>query len=112
MKKSTITVLLIEPLKAPRAVEIPAELSAYQNAVGGTVEAIYPFEDAAALICCDEGKLLGMPLNRPLFDEDGRLYDVIAGTFFIAGLSEDDFASLPPELIEKYTSMFGSILIL
>ena len=106
MKKSTITVLLIEPLKAPRAVEIPAELSAYQNAVGGTVEAIYPFEDAAALICCDEGKLLGMPLNRPLFDEDGKLYDVIAG------LSEDDFASLPPELIEKYTAMFGSILIL
>lgn len=53
-----------------------------------------------------------MPLNRPLFDEDGKLYDVIAGTFFIAGLSEDDFASLPPELIEKYTAMFGSILIL
>lgn len=112
MKKFTITVLLVEPLEAPRVIEIPAELSAYQNLVGGTIQAIYPFpDDDITLICCDEGKLLEMPLNRPLFDEDGNLYDIIAGSFFITGLSEDDFTSLSPELIAKYTDYFRDICL-
>jgi len=112
LKLSTITVLLVEPLKAPRAVEIPAELTAYQNTVGGNIEAIYPFEDDVALICCDEGKLLSMQLNRPLFDEDGNLYDIIAGTFFVAGLTKDDFGSLSPELIRKYTAVFDTVFLI
>ena len=35
---------------------------------------MYPFFDApsSAVICNDEGKLLGLPWNRPLFDEDGN----------------------------------------
>lgn len=113
MKSPTITVLLIEPLEAPRSIEIPAELDSYQQLVGGIIEAIYPFpDDDIALICCDEGKLLGLPPNRPLFDEDGNLYDIIAGSFFITGLSEDDFASLSPELIQKYTALFSRIYLL
>ncbi len=64
-----------------------------------------------ALICHDEGKLLGLPLNRPLFDEEGNLYDIIAGTFFITGLSDDDFASLSPELIQKYGDRFKIVYL-
>jgi len=30
-----------------------------------------------ALICNDEGKLQGLPLNRGLRDERGELYDII-----------------------------------
>jgi len=58
------------------------------------------------LICNEEGKLLGMDLNRALRDDQGRIYDVVAGTFMITGLSEDNFASLSPELIDKYTKEF------
>ncbi len=77
-----------------------------QHQVGGLIQALYPFEDAAAIICNDEGKLLGLPWNRPLFDEDGQIYDVIAGTFLVVGLTEDDFGSLSDEQIQKYTEMF------
>lgn len=113
MKKSTITVLLVKPYEAPQTVEIPAALSAYQELVGGTIQALYPSaDDPVALICHDEGKLLGLPLNRPLFDEEGNLYDIIAGTFFVAGLSEDDFDSLSPELIQKYGELFGAVYLL
>ncbi len=73
MKKSIITVLLVKPYEAPQTIEIPAALSAYQELVGGTIQAIYPSaEDPVALVCHDEGKLLGLPLNRPLFDEEGN----------------------------------------
>ena len=66
-----ITVLLVNPYEAPQTIEIPADLSAYQQLVGGTIQEIYPsIDDLIALICNDEGKLLGLPLNRPLFDED------------------------------------------
>ena len=108
----TITVLLVNPYEAPQTIEIPADLSAYQKLVGGTIQAIYPsMEDPIALICNDEGKLLGLPLNRPLFDDEGNLYDIIAGSFFVAGLSDDDFASLSPELIQKYNNRFKTVYL-
>ncbi len=112
MTTSTITVSLVKPCEAPQTIEIPATLTAYQQLVGGTIQAIYPMaEDPIALICHDEGKLLGLPLNRPLFDEDGNLYDIIAGTFFITGLTDDDFASLSPELIQKYSDRFKTVYL-
>lgn len=57
-------------------------------------------------VCNDEGKLIGLELNRGLRDEEGNLYDIMAGTFLVVGLSEEDFTSLPPELAQKYTEHF------
>ena len=51
-----------------------------QHEVGGYIEAIYPYEDPVALVCNEEGKLEGLPLNRAPRDEDGDIYDVVAGT--------------------------------
>lgn len=48
----------------------------------------------------------GKPLNRALRDEDGDVYDIVAGTFFVCGLGEEDFASLPKELQKKYEDKF------
>ena len=100
-------VLIVEPWKRPYAAEIPAGLESLQKMVGGLIQAVYPFEDAVALICNDEGKLLGLPINRPLYDEEGEMYDILVGTFLVVGLTEDDFGSLPEEMIEKYTEAFS-----
>jgi hypothetical protein len=83
-------ILVVEPLKVPYEKEIDGSLESMQAIVGGLVEAIYPFEDEElALICNEEGKLLGLPYNRALRDEDGRIYDVIAGTFFLCRAPAD-----------------------
>ena len=77
-------ILVIEPLKAPYVKDIRGDLKTMQAIVGGLIEAIYPFDDPEiALVCNDEGKLMGLPYNRALRDEDGRIYDVVAGTFFL-----------------------------
>ena len=34
------------------------------------------------------------------------MYDIIAGTFLVVGLGEEDLASLPPELAQKYEEHF------
>ena len=100
-------VLMVEPGKSPYAAEIESGLKSLQAAVGGDIQAVYPYEDPVALICNDEGKLLGLPINRPLYDEDGEMYDILVGTFLVVGLTEDDFGSLPEEMIEKYTEAFS-----
>ena len=106
MTEKTINVLVIEPGKVPYEKQIPDTLEAKQQIVGGYIEALYPYDDMVALVCNEEGKLTGQPLNRALLDENKKLYDIIAGTFFICGLSEDDFASLPPDMMEKYKHKF------
>ena len=68
--------------------------------------ATYPFTDPVAIVCNDEGKLLGLPMNRALRDEHGQTYDVVAGNFLVVGLGEEDFASLSPELAQKYEQFF------
>ena len=101
-----IKVLLVEPMKKPKLVEIDHTLEKLQNAVGGMVQAVYPWEDPVAILADDDGKLKGYTPNRVLEDEDGKPYDILVGTFLIVGLSEDDFASLPEELEKKYEEMF------
>ena len=57
-------------------------------------------------VCNDEGKLMGLPLNRALFDDDGHVYDIVSGNFLIVGLGEEDFTDLSPDLMEKYGEQF------
>jgi len=98
--------LVIAPDKHPYVEDISPDYKSLQRAVDGYFQAVYPWDDPVALICNEEGKLEGLPLNRALRDEDGEVYDIIAGTFLIVGLTEDNFGDLSPELTEKYRAMF------
>ncbi len=105
-----MNVLLVEPNADPRAIEIDGSLASMQSLVGGLIEAVYPFNDPVALICNDEGKLIGLPQNRPLkHPETGEVYDVIYGTFFVCSAPADseNFKSLSDEQIEKYSKVFA-----
>ena len=64
------------------------------------------FDDPVGLVLNDEGKLIGLDLNRSLWDEHGEIYDIVAGTFLVVGLGEESFTSLPPELAQKYMEHF------
>ena len=61
------------------------------------------------MICNDEGKLLGLPLNRALRDEEGEIYDVIAGSFFVCGAPPDseNFTSLTDEQVDYWLRRFA-----
>ena len=111
-EKSTLTVLMVEPGKAPYQAAIGADLKSLQQVVGGYIESISPYDDPVAIICNEEGKLEQLPFNRGLRDESGNLYDYIAGNFMIVGLGEENFTSLPPEYIEKYSQLFAQPEIL
>ena len=107
-----LKVLVVEPMEAPYVKEIEDDLKAMQEIVGGCIETVYPFDDPVVLVCNDEGKLDGLPFNRALKDDHGETYDIIQGNFFIAGLGEEDFDSLPDDMIEKYTDLYSREMIL
>ena len=105
-QKPTCRVVLVEPGKAAEITEMELSLKNMQKTVGGLIQAVYPWEDKVALVCNDEGKLLGLPPNRALEDENGDIYDIVHGTFFICGLTEDDFGPLTNEQAELYLKKF------
>ena len=102
-----IQVVLLEPGKLARPAAIDASLECYQKIVGGMIEAFYPFEEPVCIVCNEEGKLDGLPLNRAIRDEDtGDIADIIAGTFFICDCSGESFGSLSSEQQKRYLEKY------
>ena len=100
--------LKIEPGKAPERIDIDNELEALQVAVGGYIEVIYPDERRpVGLICNEEGKCCGLELNRALY-QNGKPYDIIAGTFLVVGLSAEDFTDLREKDAAYFEKLFHS----
>ena len=108
MMEKTIRVLWVRPNEEPQVLWIENSLSAKQDLVGGYIECHKPLTwdwgETAVIICNEEGKLIGLEPNRPLYDHMGRIYDVICGDFIILDAPEDsdDFGSLSDEQIERY----------
>ena len=57
-------VIVVEPKKKPMVQDIGSDLESMQKIVGGSIEAIYPFEEPVALICNEEGKPLLLPSGK------------------------------------------------
>ena len=111
-------VIMVETGRTAQIVEIGKGLKSMQNAVGGNIEAIDPFEDEVALVCNEEGKFNGSRKNRVLLYKDlspnlfnpnkAKIFDTIYGDFFICGAPTDseEFESLSEEQIATYYRLF------
>ena len=103
-KEKKIKVLYVEPNKLPTEMIIDNTLEKKQELVGGYIQcACLLDDDTVSLICNEEGKLDGLPLNRDIG------YDKIAGPFIIVGddFENGEFISLTDAQIEKYKKRFG-----
>lgn len=98
-----INVLIVEPNKLPYEKEIPNNLEAKQEIVGGLIECVEPIDDKTVFfICNEEGKINGSLPNRDIG------FDILFGTFIIAGndYENSDFKSLSDKQIKKYQKEF------
>ena len=103
-----ITVLVVEPRYAPYEKTIPHDVQAMREIVGGPITSVYPYNEPVAIVVNDEGVLQGRAFNRSV--EGG--YGGLVGTFFVCGLTVDDFCSLPPDQIERFKKRFHKAEIL
>ena len=101
-----IKVVLVEPMKRPRVIEIERGLESMQKIVGGYIEAL-PLEDEVSIVCNEEAKLEGLTPNRGIFYE-GQLVDIICGTFFVCATpwNSVNFEGLTDEQAERYAAMY------
>ena len=102
-------VVYVEPGKLAVIKEIGNELKDMQEAVGGYIEAIYPFDEPVAIVLDEEGKLNGaMPNRAILSEEDEEIVDIIFGPFFICGTDDEEgeFISLTDAQAERYRKMY------
>ena len=106
-----MNVLVVEPGYLPYEKEIKDgadHLEQMQAIVGGLIEPLYPYHEEVAIVCNEEGLINGLPFNRSVPGGYGGVF----GTFFICGLGEEDFCSLPPELTERFKKEFRNSEIL
>ena len=103
-----ISVILVEPGRYPKLIEIEDTLEAMQENVGGYIEEYMPFDDEVAIVCNEEGKMNGAELNRAIYSNDKEILDIIAGKFFIAyaPIESESFLSMPKDLMKKYEDKF------
>ena len=103
-------ILVVEPNEKPKVVKIEDTLEAKQKIVGGLIEMVFPpsHSDDVCLICNEEGKFNGSIPNRPIRLEDGSIYDIVFGTFFLCRAPEDseDFDSLTDDQVDYYSRLY------
>lgn len=93
MKENQIMVVIKEPGKAPVVEPLfNNELKAFQETVEGYIETVTLATDLA-IICNEEGRLLGLPSNCMVFGID------FVGTILAVGRKGEDFASIKAQRI-------------
>ena len=62
-------IVLCEPGKQAQIAYIRPGLESFQKVVGGYIEPFYAFEEEVCIVCNEEGKINGMPVNRGVYVE-------------------------------------------
>ena len=88
--KNTIKVVVKEPGHRPEPREIPNTLEELRGFVGGHIE-IYDLAADLAIICNEDGKNLGLPLNCHIAGE------TFVGPIMLVGIDRfgEDFCDVP-----------------
>lgn len=111
MKETAIKVLMVEPGKEPKMVELKNTLMALQEAVSigaehrGLIE-ILPLDDVC-ILCNEEAKLIGLECNRRFYN------DILCGVFYVTGQDKSgNLCSLTPTAMEYYKNYFADLEII
>ena len=80
-----------KPGKAAEIIHIEDTVEALQGAVGGYYEVLH-LRDDAAIVCNEEGKLMGMPFNF------GFRGDAIVGPALFLGVDGESFSDIPKDV--------------
>ena len=102
-----LNIIYCETGKLSMVDTVEDKLEELQEKVDGLIE-IMELEQDVCLICNEEGKINGLPLNRAIRDENGEIVEVVAGNFIIVGQDKDtgNLKSLDENQLKKYMEIF------
>ena len=103
-----LEVIWVQPMREPQLIEIDNDLESMQELVDGYIEEYMPFEDDAAIVCNEEGKMMGLAPNRAIYDQDGHIQEVICGSFFICHAPADS-EEVKKGLLKPYVGAYTQL---
>ena len=89
-----IRILVTEPGKPPVARFVRNDMDVMNEIVGGNIREVDPFSVPAALLYNGKGDEQRLPRNFPLKNGNGEPYELIRGTFLVAGVRDGHYDSL------------------
>ncbi len=95
-------VLYVKTGESPKIVDVPHQLCSLQALVGGRIEVVEPFDDDAILVCNEEGRNIGLPVNRIINESMD-----ICGDFFLCCFNGNSLSDITQELAARYTVLFS-----
>jgi len=98
---SILKVVTKQPGKPAQAAEIENGLESLQKFVGGYIQAV-DFIGNTLMICNEEGKLEGLPVNFRFGS------DIIVGSIIICGIDGENFGSLSDDEIMMALGHFNN----
>lgn len=104
-----VRALVVRPGWTPRMEQVCTSLASLRKLVGGPIEHAPLDGGEIVLVCCETGKVQGLPPNRALFRQgETRPYDVVAGTFLVMkeDLAREGYGDLSYEEANKYKELF------
>lgn len=101
-----IKAIIKEVGKEPKQIEIANTLEAFQTVVGGYIEAVTIAEDMA-VICNEEGRIIGLPKNCKISTVRILNLDFV-GTVMFVGVNGDEFCSVPID-IKGFKKLFPNL---
>ena len=99
-----IDILVVEPGVAPHPAQVEDTLEAFQQIVGGPIEAGCYLPQRVMLVCNSLGKNMGLMPNR---ENPADSRDFIAGTFLLCSFEGERFASLTPAQQREFQTYFA-----
>lgn len=91
-------VIILKPGEKAYVDEIENTLKKMQNIVGGYIECINPWGNKIVMVCNDEGKIAGLPMNIAINTDWCK--DVICGTVFFCREKGPELTDLTDEDVE------------
>lgn len=92
-------------------VDIDNTLEAKQKYVGGLIQVLCVND--IDIICNDEGKLMGLPVNRVLLDEKNNILDIFVGNILCCRHNDDgEFTDISPDDIETIERMLKPCMLI
>lgn len=93
-----MTAIYKAPGCAPEVIDIPNTLEALQEKVGGYIETV-TFATDAAIICNEEGRLMGLPYNCNLLGVS------FVGPILIVGVDGEEFTGIPDDMLHMFRTI-------
>lgn len=103
---AAVRALILRVGQPPETKTIDGSLEGLQKIVGGYIELV-TIEPGVVAVMNEDGRMLGLPVNRIVARTDGRCYDLVGDVVLVGVDADGATASLSEDDAQAYMALYG-----